>query len=140
MVNTSFVTNLDPDYVVRTAPDLTAAIKAADKEQRAEDSKAVNLKYRYPPEVLTAVMASGWSALGVDFRVRNGGAALVRALDSMKPHGKGIYAEKAKADAEKAKALQAAKALGDEVEVDQKTGEVIWKLSEREREIIRRLA
>ena len=151
VVNTSFVTNLDPDWVVRTAPDLTAAIKAADKESRAEVAKPVNLKYRYPPEVLTAAMASGWSALGVDFRVRKGGATLVRALDAMREYGKGIYgsglllcekakadAEKAKADAEKAKALEAAKALGEGVEVEP-DGSVVWRLSDREREIIRRL-
>ena len=142
VVNTSFVTNLDPDWVVRTAPDLTAAIKAADKESRAEAAKPVNLKYRYPPEVLTAAMASGWSALGVDFRVRKGGATLVRALDAMKPHGKGIYGsglllcERAKADAERAKALEAAKALGEGVEVEP-DGSVVWRLSEREIEIIR---
>ena len=147
VVDTSFVTNLDPDYVVRTAPDLTAAIKAADKESRAEVAKPVNLKYRYPPEVLTAVMASSWSALGIDFRVRKGGATLVRALDAMKPHGKGIYGsglllcERAKADAERAKADAIAERLGPlgegvEVEPD---GSVVWRLSDREREIVRSL-
>ena len=62
----------------------------------------------------------------------------------MREYGKGIYGsglllcEKAKADAEKAKALEAAKALGEGVEVEP-DGSVVWRLSDREREIIRRL-
>ena len=62
----------------------------------------------------------------------------------MRRYGKGIYgsglllSEKAKADAEKAKALQAAKALGDGVEVEA-DGSVVWTLSDRERDIIRSL-
>lgn len=76
----------------------------------------------------------------------------------MKPHGKGIYgsglllcerakadaerakadAERAKADAERAKALEAAKALGEGVEVEP-DGSVVWRLSDREREIVRSL-
>ena len=143
-VNTSFITNLDAEHVLRTAPELCSAVKEADRANREEESKAVNLKYRYPDEVLTSIMAAGWSSLGIDFRIRKGGASMVRALDSMKRYGKGIYgsglllSEKAKADAEKAKALQAAKALGDGIEVEA-DGSVVWTLSEREREIIRSL-
>ena len=62
----------------------------------------------------------------------------------MKPHCKVIYGsglllcERAKADAERAKALEAAKALGEGVEVDP-DGSVVWRLSDREREIVRSL-
>ena len=49
-------------------------------------------------------------------------------------------AEQAKKEAEQAKALNAAKTLGADVEIDEGTGEIIWKLSEREREIVRSLS
>ena len=48
--------------------------------------------------------------------------------------------EQAKKEAEQAKALNAAKTLGADVEIDEGTGEIIWKLSEREREIVRSLS
>ena len=155
VVNTSFITNLDGRYHLRTAPDLTAIVKDADREVRAEQAKPVNLKYRYPPYVVTAAMAANWATVGVDFRVEKGQAVQIRRLDAQVEYDKAIYgsglllSEQAKADTERAKAdteqakaleaakpLEAAKALGEGVEVEP-DGSVVWRLSERELEIIR---
>lgn len=134
-VNTSFVTNLDAEYLIRTAPDLCERVNAANAEVREEQAKPVNLKYKYPPYVVTAAMCGNWAKYGVEFKVRKGHAAQISALDSMKEYDKGIYgsgfllSEAAKADAE------AAKALGDDIELEP-DGSVVWRLSDRERELI----
>ena len=152
VVNTSFITNLDKEYMVRTAPELTEAIKAADKANKEELAKPINLKYRYPSYVITAAMVGKWAGLGVDFKVRKGEGYRISSLDAQKEFDKAIYgsgfllsekaradAEKARADAEKARVLEAAKALeaanvNAMIEIDQKTGEIVWQLSERERD------
>ena len=140
-VNTSFVTNMEPSWRVRTHPDLNRIISAADAEARADIAKPVNLKYKYPPYVITAAMVANWSGLGVEFAVPRGGCYQIGALDSQREYDKAIFgsgfliSERAKADAERAKALEAAKALGDGIEVEP-DGSVVWTLSDREREII----
>ena len=48
-VATSFVTNMEPEWLVRTHPDLERAVMEADAESRADNAKPVNLKYKYPP-------------------------------------------------------------------------------------------
>lgn len=150
-VSTSFMTNLDTKNAIRTAPDLYVSVDAANKKNREELAKPVNLKYKYPSHVITSAMVSGWCELGVEFAVPKGNEYQVGCLDAQKEYGKGIFgsgfllsdecardAERAKADAERAKALEAAKALGDGVEVEP-DGSVVWRLSERELAIIERL-
>ena len=147
-VNTSFITNLDKENRVRTAPTLNAAVMEADKRNREELAKPVNLKYKYPSHVITSAMVGQWSSLGVDFSVPRDSAYQIGKLDAQAEYDKAIYgsgfllsdecardAERAKADAERANALEAAKALGDGVEVEP-DGSVVWRLSERELAIV----
>jgi hypothetical protein len=147
-VNTGFVTNLDAENVIMTAPTLHDAVMLADKKNREEQAKPINLKYQYPPQVVTAAMLAGWAEMGVEFRVPKGEGVRISKLDAQEQYDKAIYgggyllsakaaadAERAKADAERAKALEAAKALGDDVEVEQ-DGSVVWRLSEREWKIV----
>lgn len=153
-VSTSFMTNLDTKNAIRTAPDLYVAVDAANKQNREDTAKSVNLKYKYPSHVITSAMVSCWCELGVEFAVPKGNEYQVGCLDAQKEYDKGIFgsgfllsdecardAERAKADAERAKALkaakalEAAKALGDGVEVEP-DGSVVWRLSERELAIV----
>ena len=147
-VSTSFMTNLDTDNAIRTAPDLYKTVDSANKQNREELAKPVNLKYKYPSHVITSAMVSSWCELGVEFAVPKGNEYQVGLLDAQKEYGKTIFgsgfllsdecardAERAKADAERAKALEAAKALGDGVEVEL-DGSVVWRLSERELAIV----
>ena len=150
-VSTSFITNLDNENMVRTAPLLCEAVKEADKANRDGLAKPVNLRYKYPPHVITAAMVAGWCSLGVDFRVPKGHACQIGALDAQREHGKAIYgsgfllsdaakaeADKAKAEADKAKALDAAKALGGGLLIE-KDGSIVWPLSKRELAIVQSL-
>lgn len=131
VVNSSFVTNLDRARV-RTVPGLYRAVKAAnDANERA--SGRSRPKYSYPVELLTAAAAYQYSRLGVDFEVMPEECVKVGTLDHMRGTGKAIFgggyllseaAAARRAAAERAAAERAVR---------------VWELSEREREIVRRL-
>lgn len=134
-VNTSFLTNMEADIVVRTLPKLNEAVNAANEENLAKIRRH-NPKYSYPSEVITAAMVSRWSGLGVDFSVRADECMKISALDAQKEEGSGIYgggyllSEAAAEAAASAEINAAAKARANVTE-----GKV-WTLSEREREIV----
>lgn len=120
-VATSFVTNMGR-FKARTAPELDAALMAVS----SSGAKKNMPKYQYPPNVLTAHKMASWSSCGIDYAIRRDQCCSVRRLDSQKPRKKGIYgsglllSESAERAAERA-------------------AENTWTLSEREREIIRKL-
>ena len=115
-VPTSFVTNLEPEYVMMTAPDLTEKVqKAADEYAKIFANPMP--KYSYPPYVVTAAQGGYLSKYGQDLKIKKKDAVLIRALDMQKEQDKAIYgggyllSEKAaaeKAAAEKAAAEKAA--------------------------------
>ena len=136
-VNTSFVTNMGGNKIVA----------AADLREILDDENKKNLKklhrelpkYSYPDEVLTATMLCYMAAHGVSLEISERDAHFIRALDAQKASGKGLFGSgfllSEKAAAEKAAAEKAAaeKAAAEKVNTD------IWKLSEREWEIVRGL-
>ncbi len=89
-VNTSFVTNMERRYVLRTALDLRRAVKAADERNRAGQVKELS-RYTYPPEVLTAAAAYQISKAGVDYRLRREDMTFIGKLDAMRKCGKGVF-------------------------------------------------
>ena len=125
-VPTGFVTNLE-NLAARTAPDLYKAMDEANKE----NTKGKELpNYEYPPEIVTASMLSYLSKYGQDFRLEHKDASeKIGMLDAQKSEGKSIFGGgfliSMKAAAEKAAAEKAAAK--------------VWKLSEREKEIIKSL-
>lgn len=130
-VGTSFVTNLETDLIVRTAPALEAAMRQANDENLGKKQFP---KYSYPPEVITSAMVARWCSRGVDFRLLREDAARISALDAQRLEGKGIYgsgfllSENATRDAETAE-REAEAVPADGIEH-------VWELSERERDII----
>lgn len=130
-VDTSFATNMG-QYKIMVAPDLYEAIKAADDENRKEVTKSLP-KYDYPDHVLTAARIQRIAKYGQSLRIRAEDCAFIRALDSQRGAGKAVFGGgfllSEKAAAEKAAEKAAA----------EKAGAKIWELSEREKEIIRRL-
>ena len=124
-VSTSFLTSLeDKGLRVRTAPDLYRVVDEANKEW-TKDLKKELPKYSYPDEVITSAMVARWSKYGVDFSVSVAESELCSALDAQKPDGKAIFGKgyllSERAAAERAAAIR-------------------WPLSEREKEIVRRLS
>lgn len=132
-VSTSFVTNLEPNLIVRTAPALAVALLQANDANLHEEKKQLP-KYSYPPEVITSAMVARWCLRGVDFRLRREDAARISALDAQLPEGKAIYgggfllSERAAREAEAAAR-----------EAESANAELVWELSERERGIIANL-
>lgn len=127
-VMTSFVTNMDR-YKIRTAPELAEAIDRAVEEGR---EKAPELpKYDYPLEVVTAARLA--KIARVEFRVLPEHCHFTRQLDAQKETGTTLYGG-GYLIAEKAAAEKAAaeKAAAEKVQV--------WELSEREREIVRKMS
>ena len=127
IVKTSFLTNLE-DCAARSAPELYRRVSITVEALRKKKKPKLQ-KYEYPPELLTANDLNRCSLYGVALKIRREDAAFVRGLDSQKEHGKTIfgagYLLSEKAAAEKAAAEKAAA--------------YVWDLSDREREIIRKL-
>ena len=126
-VNTSFVTNID-DSLVRTAPGLTEAVKAANA---GNEKKATMPKYEYPANVLTAAMCVCLARYGIEFKVERKDGVHIHTLDSQKAKNKTIfgggYLLSETAAAEK---TAAEKAAAENVATE------TWELSDREKQII----
>ena len=137
VVATSFVTSLEEGYAVKTSPELYQIIKrendANTKSQRELPS------YEYPPELLTAAMARQFSRYGVEYALRKEDCVLVRELDAMKDTGKGIYGSGLLLSEKAAAEKQAAEKQAAEKAEQEKKNATAWKLSDRERDIIRGL-
>ena len=138
-VNTSFLTNLEPsDVRAVTYPDLYEVVASADEFNRHE--KTVPLpKYSYPDEIVTAAMMARWSKLGIKYTLKTEDSMHYRALDSQRAEGKVIYGSgyllSERAAAERAAAERAAA----ERAAAERAAARPWPLSERERQIVRRL-
>ena len=123
-VRTGFVTNMEPDYVIESAPELGRAVnEASDRAANRRNPKKHVPKYEYPDEVITSARCQWYAAHGTVFRVRRDQCAFISALDAQRAQGKSIFGGglllSEKAAAEKAAAEKAAAEK--------------WQLSERER-------
>ena len=155
-VNTSFLTNLEPEHIrFRSVPKLYAMVSEginAFKKQLSE-KKALPV-YEYPPHVITSTWVGALSRLGIDFVVPVDESEGISALDSQKPHGKAIFgkgyivsdavkAERERAEAERVPREKAAKARQAEASWERERAKLEkaerWALSDRERAIIERL-
>ena len=87
-VKTSFVTNLDAEHAIDTAPDLRVSVKRANDEN-IRRSKAELPKYEFPMCVATSARLGWLSAHGEKYTVRKSDFCFVRSLDSM--GARGIY-------------------------------------------------
>jgi len=145
-VNTSFVTNLG-EWKIEMDPELFRRVKSADDQNRAESS--VELPgYVYPDAVLTS-SAYRLAKYGQSLRLRAEDVIFVRALDAQRETGKSIYGSgfllSARAAAERAAAERAAaeRAAAERAAAERAAAERaaahVWVLSDRERELIRRL-
>lgn len=133
VVRTAFVTNLGGDVVARTAPELHDAIETAMDEIKQENRRELP-KYQYPDHIITAAMLQRYSKYGVVFEVRRGDCTRVSKLDAQSECGKtifggGLLLSDAKA-AERAAAERAAA---------ERTATHVWRLSDRELEIVKGL-
>ena len=143
-VCTGFKTNLWPEYAVRSAPKLGKVLNEIDKENTASDTNL--LKYVYPKNIVTSAKINNWAEFGVEFKLPRHSCKKVAALDAQKAKALGIFgsgflistAQAAQA-AQALRARMAAMDAGiDEIDINE-DGEVVWKLSDRELDIIAQL-
>ena len=121
VVNTSFLTNLEPEAVqVRTVPELYRIVKR-ENDKNEKDGKKELPKYIYPDEVLTAAAAYRLCKYGVSLTVRRDECLRIPAMDAQRRSGKSIFGSgyllSTRAAAERAAAER-------------------WELSMRERDMI----
>lgn len=135
-VNTSFVTNLDPDSVrIRTDPELYWLVYAANVENSALTKKK-QLSYAYPPNVLTAANLYPLSKKGIAVTISRAESQEVEVLDAQKEIKKQIFGQGYFVSDEVVERI--ASTLPSTVS---KRKEVIsLSLSEREKEIIKKLS
>ena len=131
-VSTSFVTNLGDKKIIASA-ELREIVEEVNKENLRKLHKELP-KYSYPDEVLTATMLCYMAAHGTSLEIEEKDTYFIRALDSQKESGKGLFGSgfllSEKAAAEKA---AAEKAAAEKVDTN------IWELSDREKEIVKSL-
>lgn len=121
-VNTSFVTNMD-DYEMRSAPDLYERLEEANKANLRAMKRELPT-YNYPIECVRQTDLARLSKYGQFFGVKKEGCRRISVLDSQKEQGKGIFGS-GYLISERAAAERAAATT--------------WKLSAREKEIIKSL-
>ena len=138
-VNTSFVTNLEADYIVRSCPQLAMAVEDASKREQAKNSKKIP-KYRYPAHVVTLTQINYFSQHGTEYGVRRGDAVRIGCMDAQRVAGKACFGGglliSDKAAAEKVIAERAAA----ERAAAERAAAIAWELSDRERAIVCSLA
>lgn len=148
VVNTSFLTNLEPkDIRFRSEPRLYAAVQEANKKFLKSIKKQLP-KYVYPKQVITAYVIKIFSSCGIDFVAHANETEPIDGLDSQKFEKRGIYgkgfliSERLAAEREKAERLAAERAERERAEREKAEREkaVTWELSEREYAIISKLS
>ena len=124
VVSTSFLTNMEGDWRIKTSPKLYKMVQDANDENLRAQRKEIP-KYSYPNEVVSAAIIGTLARYGEEFKVKKDECYHIRQLDSQKEYGKEIYGSgfliSKKAAAEKAAA-------------------VVWELSDNEKRIIEEMS
>lgn len=133
-VNTSFITNLETEYIIRSAPELCRVVEDANACAKAIRVKHVP-KYKYPPHVVTMAQVNFFGQHDTLYGVLRGQGIRISGMDNQRMEKKACFGGgllvSDKAAAEKVAAEKAAA---------EKAGAIEWKLSEREKEIVRRMS
>ena len=150
-VNTSFITNLE-NHRIKTVPRLYEKLYEANKES-LKDRHIQHPRYEFPESVVTAAGLSKLSVHGVELTIDAEECFRISELDAMKEAGKAIFgggyllSHKAsirnreaiqQKEKEKRERLQQAIREKEERERLQQAIEnkCVWKLSQREKELM----
>ena len=137
-VSTGFITNLDKEYRLRTAPDLWEAIKEQNDINLREKTKELP-NFLYPDYVIAPAQIMKIAHYGQDLRIKKADSVIISELDEQKAEGKALFGKglllSEKAAAEKAAAEKAAA----EKAAAEKAAARVWQLSEREMRIVKSL-
>lgn len=123
-INTGFVTNLGAAKIT-VAQDLRQALLAANRNGKRE----ILPKYEYPVEVIGIQSVTAAVRGGLDMVIMPEELYWLRQLDCQRARNKGIYGT----------GFLAARNVADKIQDAAARERIHWELSEREREIVRRL-
>ncbi len=148
IVKTAFVTNLESDCVMRTDPELGKSINAVSRALKRKKKKTLP-KYDYPNEVVTSALFGRYAKYGIDIKIKPEDCMVIRELDAQKERGKSIFgnglllseraaAERAAAERAAAERAAAERAAAERAAAERAAAEH-WRLSERERALVRKL-
>ena len=139
IVNTSFVTNLEPHEIrARTPPILYETVDEANKINKQKDKKSLP-KYSYPMELVTTAAIYPFAKYGIDFVIPRSESVRVSTLDAQRQYKKAVFgcgwlvSERVKAEREKAEREKAEREKAEREKAER------WELSEREKLIIQNL-
>lgn len=125
-VLTSFITNLNDDVAIRTAPELYDRLKKVNNENKKKQTKQLP-KYKFPNNVVTSTRMCYLSQHGIDYSVKRSECCRVSRLDSQREVRKAIFGSGYLISNAQAQAQA------------QKEDAIYWELSEREKEFIKTL-
>lgn len=129
IVSTDFVTNMEPDIIMRNDIELSGRVDAAVKKIRRSNVKMLPT-YTYPDYIITSRDLAKYVSRGVYFEIRREEGVVISALDSQKKMGKAIFGRGVLVSERKAAEKAAAEKAAE------KAAAIRWPLSERERKII----
>ena len=136
-VKTSFVSNLFGTRSVIVDGCLRTRIEQAQEEQRAE--KSITLpKYKYPAHVTSSALLGTLCVDGVYLEIDESECERVCVLDSQRPLGKTIFGSGLLLSDSVVERIKAERIKAERIKAERECVE--WELSEREREIIKRLS
>ena len=138
VVNTSFVTNLEPsDVRLRTAPDLYNVVNNANKANLAAQKKQIP-KYSYPLEVVTMANLYPYNKYGIEFTITRDESTRISALDMQRKSKKAIFgcglllSERLTAEREKAEREKAEREKAERFELSEREIAIIKDLNKRQ--------
>ena len=133
-VRTSFITNMDK-YKIRSAEELRLAIiKAQEVEEKASLPK-----YEYPHYVITSTKLARLVNRGLEFFFSDEDLSFTRTLDSQRPLKKALFGAGYLISEQKALEQKALEQKALEQKVREQEQRIFWELSDREKEIIKKL-
>lgn len=137
-INTSFATNLFDTTCIMSEPKLYAALEKANKENLAKIKKHVS-KYDYPAHVITAARLNHLSLYGESLCINLENCKFIRKLDAQKEDKKAIFGAGFLLSDLDAHAQAQAQARAQAQLRAQEQNKIVYKLSDREREIVEEL-
>lgn len=136
-VNTSFVTNMIPEYMIMTAPELKQRVEEASDEERARRTATLP-RYSYPAHVLRSGDAAVLSRAAL--KIPRGHARRIGALDSQRPLKKALYGGGFLLSEAMAKESERVRLESERVRLEtERARATVWELSPREWEIVKNL-
>ena len=133
-VRTSFITNMDK-YKIRSAEELRLVII---KAQQVEE-KASLPKYEYPHHVITSTKLAKLVNRGLEFFFSDEDLSFTRTLDSQRPLKKALFGAGFLISEQKALEQKALEQKALEQKAGEQEQRIFWELSDREKEIIKKL-